>query len=696
MKTSPSMLSDQRRRAFWCGLVVVFLLALIPRVFYPVSRPMQWYLRSASFWNALLEGDLRSTYQQYHPGVTTMWIAGAGLRVYAATHGWSGDELLGPPRPPQTSSDFKPYPVEAGVAALGVAISLGICLAYVILVRLLDWRAGFIGGCLLALDPFYLEQSKVLHVEAILATLMLLSALFLIDYVQRKRLSNLIFSGIFAGLAFLTKSPSLFLLPFTALSVAWRHSEGDIAGLLKGRAWIGWLGKTGRDLAIWVLVAVGVFVACWPAMWVAPGYVLAEMVKGGEFHAGIEHVNPNFLAGRVIYGDVGPLFYLATIAWKTTVITLPAFLMAIVLLLRRAKRCKDHQAMWWLLLYACGYVAMMMLAAGKEMRYMLSAFLVLNVLAAWGLVEAAGALRKRWGQGERAWISAVVLMATLVVQAVIIFRYHPYYGVHHNLLLGGSQVAQHVLPIGDQGEGADLAARFLNSYPGAERRRAGVHRRLEELSERIFVGYTVGLEKPNVDYYVFAVNNIQRHNRAEFWEKTWEDCRDKEPLWSISFDGIPYVWIYPAYPSNPATFAIDRRLDVQLGEHIQLLGYQLSSDAVSEGDELTVTLFWQSDGRLTDGYHVFVHLLDADGQIVSQHDSEPVGGERPTWDWRDREIIQDAHTLVIEPGSPGGTYTLSVGMYDVATGIRLPAVGPDGERLPEDRVVFQDVRVELH
>lgn len=689
------MFGDQRRRAFWCGLVVVFLLALIPRVLYPVSRPMQWYLRSVGFWNALQEGDLRGTYQQYHPGVTTMWIAGLGLRVYAATHGWSGDELLAPSPFPQTSSDFKPYPVGAGVAALGVAISLGICLAYVVLTWLLDWRVGFIGGCLLALNPFYLEQSKVLHVEAILATLMLLSVLFLINYVQRKRLSNLILGGIFAGLALLTKSPSLFLLPYAALSVAWRYLEGDIAGLLKGRAWIGWLGRSVRDLAIWGLVALGVFVLCWPAMWVAPGYVLAEMVKGGGFHAGIEHVNPNFFAGRVIYGDVGPLFYLATFAWKTTVITLPAFLVTIVLLLRRAKRWKDHQPMWWLLLYACGYVAMMTLAAGKEMRYVLSAFLALDVLAAWGLVQVVSAVGRFRGQRRRAWVPAVVLAIALVAQAVTVLRYHPYYGVYHNPLLGGSQVAQHILPIGDQGEGMDSAARFLNSYPGAERRKAGVHRRLDELSRGIFVGYSVGLERPDLDYYVFAVNNIQRHNRAEFWEKAWEDCRDKEPLWSIAFDGITYVWIYPAYPSDPATFAIDRRLDVQLGERIQLLGYQLGSDAVSEGGVLTVTLFWQSDGRLTDGYHVFVHLLDADGQMVAQHDGEPIGGERPTWDWRDREVIQDEHILVIEPGSPGDTYTLSAGMYDVVTGVRLPAVGSSGERLPDDRVVLQDVQVEL-
>jgi hypothetical protein len=41
-----------------------------------------------------------------------------------------------------------------------------------------------------------------------------------------------------------------------------------------------------------------------------------------------------------------------------------------------------------------------------------------------------------------------------------------------------------------------------------------------------------------------------------------------------------------------------------------------------------------------------------------------------------------------------GDYTLNVGMYDPATVERLAAVGPDGGRLPEDRVVLTMVRVQ--
>jgi hypothetical protein len=686
------MKGERRSRAFWVGCVLVFLLALLPRVVYPVSRPLQWHERSVLFWDALLEGDLGGTYQQYHPGVTTMWIAGLGLRVYAAAHNWLGDESLNPSR---VSPNVGPYPVEAGVAALGVAISLCICVAYVLLARQVSWEVGLVGGCLLALDPFCLEQSKILHVDALLATLMLVSALFLVSYLQRRRWLSLILSGVFAGLALLTKSPSGFLIPYAVLAIAYRHlADGrDPARSSKTRGWVGRVVRIARDLGVWGLTAGCIFVLLWPAMWIRPGEVVHKMMRRTEFHIETVHRNPSFFAGQVIYDDPGPLFYLATIAWKTTLVTLLTLFAAFLFLLWRARRWRDDQPVWWVLMYACGFTGAMMFAARKELRYLLPTFPALDVLAAWGLVRAASAVGRLNRLQTRTWVPATVVAAALVIQAVTVLRHHPYYGTHHNLLLGGLRVAQHVLPLGDGGEGVDLAGRFLNGYPGAERRIAGVPQRFDELLEYTFVGSSEGIEQPDVDYYVFPINSIQRQNRIEFWGEAWEASQEEEPLWSISFDGVPYVWIYPAYPSNPAAFAIDRRLEVPLGDHVHLLGYSLGSSDISAGDTLTVTLFWQSDGRLVEDYHVFVHLQGVGGQVATQHDGVPARGERPTWDWCDKEVIRDEHVLVSDAGLPAGTYTLSIGMYDYLTQARLPAVGPDGERLPEDRVVLQDIQV---
>jgi hypothetical protein len=684
-----------RSRAVWLGLLVIVVVALLPRLVHPVSRPLEWYLRSVRFWNALEKGDLRGTYQRYHPGVSTMWIAGFGLRVYAWTHGWSGEDLLDPP---QATGDYRPYPVEAGVAALAVAIALCIGLSYLLLVRLVDWRLGGVGGLLLALDPFYIAGSKVLHVDALLATLMFVSALFLLLYLREDDRRFLVLGGVFAGLSFLTKGPSLFLIPYAVLIVGYSHLIDDGgSGFASGKpGLVTRLGEIARELLIWGGTAGGVFVLLWPAMWVMPGEALSTMGRRVLFHVETAHRNPNFFAGRAVVTDPGPLFYLATIGWKTTVLTLPGLLGAVIVLARRIRTWKEARWAWCLLVFGVGFAVAMSFAARKEMRYLQPVFPIVDVLAAWGLIQIVDGLTARAGRGENRHVGAVAVASVLIAQFALVVSHHPYYGTHHNLLLGGSRVAQRVLPMGDQGEGQHEAARFLASFPRAEERMIGVHRRYEELFERIYPGRSEGLEDPYIDYYVFGINSIQRQNRLDLWDDAWAVCQDKEPLWTAAFDGVIYAWIYGGFESDPAAFSIDHPLDVQLGDHIHLVGYTLSSPEHSTDPPLVVTLFWQSDGRARRDHHVFVHLLNQEGAMVAQHDGVPADGQRPTWDWRYREMVEDEHPIVVGELQQGETFSLYVGMYDYETKNRLPARGPDGQALPHNRIHLQDVQVGRH
>jgi hypothetical protein len=158
----------------WAIPILIFILAYLPRAIYPVSWPMQWYNRAVSFGDALLARDWAGTYQSYHPGVTTMWLAAAGLRLFAWRQGLSSAQMLRlAPTKPGTIEDG----VTAGVIPLALAVALCIALCYVLLRRITDRRVAFVGSCLLALDPFHITHSKVLHVDALLATFMFVSAL---------------------------------------------------------------------------------------------------------------------------------------------------------------------------------------------------------------------------------------------------------------------------------------------------------------------------------------------------------------------------------------------------------------------------------------------------------------------------------------------------------------------------------------
>jgi 4-amino-4-deoxy-L-arabinose transferase-like glycosyltransferase len=140
--------------------------------------------------------------------------------------------------------------------------------------------------------------------------------------------------------------------------------------------------------------------------------------------------------------------------------------------------------------------------------------------------------------------------------------------------------------------------------------------------------------------------------------------------------------------------SIQHLLDVRLGEGIGLLGYNLEPTAVRPGEAVRLTLYWQAQSPMDTAYTVFTHLLDADGQIQAQQDSQPQDGGFPTTDWLPGDIIRDEYTLALPSDAPPGEYTLEVGMYRLETGQRLPAYDADGQRWPEDAIRL-DLSIEV-
>jgi len=102
---------------------------------------------------------------------------------------------------------------------------------------------------------------------------------------------------------------------------------------------------------------------------------------------------------------------------------------------------------------------------------------------------------------------------------------------------------------------------------------------------------------------------------------------------------------------------------------IRLLGFDMSR----ERSAAHVTLYWQADERMDIGYTVFVQLLDGQGLVRAQADAVPRGGSYPTFWWLPGEVVADPVSLELPAGRPGGeSYRLIAGLYDPATGDRLP------------------------
>lgn len=114
------------------------------------------------------------------------------------------------------------------------------------------------------------------------------------------------------------------------------------------------------------------------------------------------------------------------------------------------------------------------------------------------------------------------------------------------------------------------------------------------------------------------------------------------------------------------------------GNVMELLPGSSTSQNAAAGATLNVTLRWRAVQRMAQPYTVFLHLADATGRPVAQHDSQPRGGAFPTTWWAAGETVVDDVQMPIPPGVPAGNYQLLVGVYQQPSLQRLQ-VGTGGD-----------------
>jgi 4-amino-4-deoxy-L-arabinose transferase-like glycosyltransferase len=460
------------------AVAVLLAITWLPRGLAPdrIVTPDEpaWLTNSANFYRALTRGQWADTYEIEHPGVTVTWL---GLAAYVwryptypqdspAQFDWWSTEV----EPILLANGHSPLElVTAGHIFMAVAITLVLVASAAWAVRLLGFGPGGLGMLLIAADPFHIGLSRLLHVDALMSSLMLLSLLALLCYLYRgRRWADLIVSAAAAGLAWLTKSPSLFLVPFTALIVALELADSwQRQGRLARADWLAAL----RALVVWGAVAGLVFVALWPSMWVDPIGTVWQVLRGAAGYAVKGHDIATYFNGVVTDGDPGWSFYPVTYLWRTT----PAVLFGLVLLAGAALRPSARTGLpqpWRVLallaLFAVLFTIFMTLGAKKFDRYLLPIYAPLALLAAAGWFALLRGLQRHWPQRSTLALSSAILVVVFASQQALVFASAPYFLSYYNPLLGGTRRAPQVMMVG-WGEGLDQAARYLNAHPGPRR-----------------------------------------------------------------------------------------------------------------------------------------------------------------------------------------------------------------------------------
>ena len=684
--TSLLQTSSKRRPLSWrVYAALLFVGAFLPRAIYPVSRPLHWYSWSLHFISAVLRGDWGATYMKEHPGVFPMWLSGVGLSIRRLMR---GESLIALKSQDALKATVTPQAIAAGMIPLALVIALEIVLAYFLLRRLTHSSSiAMVGSALLALDPFHIANSKALLVDATLSTTMLISALFGLCYILRGgRWRDIILSGVFGGLAMLTKMPAILLAPWIGLIllIGWWLKDKQSKGRSFSSAVI-------VPALLWGLIAAFVFVALWPSMWVHPRWTLADMYRAATSYADQPHNHPNYFMGEVVTTDQGPWFYPITCIKETTFLTF-SFCIVALLLLPIAWRKQRRQASVVLtcLGYALAYGLMMTSGAKKGVRYILPVFPALDVVAAFGLAWFLERM-KRVLRIHR--LVPAVLAGAILAQALVALPYHPYYDVHDNLLIGGQHTGRRLIAPMEQGEGLDLAAQYLNSLPNASDLRVGTQ--MSIAFERYFKGQTVSFTDPTANYLVFAQNTVTRRTGIEEWGTLWDAYKFASPERKIVLGGIPYVWIYRATRDAGLIIEdIEHPQEARLGDEIEYLGYDVfPAHQITPGGVLELRMAWRAHDAIEANYSVFVHLLNDEGELIAQQDNWPVRGTRPTVTWEPGEIIADHYSLPIPLHTPPGRYKVYAGIYGAGTGERL-SVEMDSTSQPHNRLKITNIIID--
>ena len=628
------------------------------------------------FMDALEDRRWASTNLTGHPGITTLWLGALGRKLAFAA-GFTGPEFA------------KGSVAYLALLRLPIALvnSLAVGVGYLLLRRLLAPSTALLAGGLWAASPFVIAHSRLLHLDGLLTSFMTLSVLCLLVALQEWRMQNgecrmedvpsaeeraqnhsahspvphlaswlfIIAAGCCAGLAFLTKAPSLVLLPVTGvLMLLFMPTQG----VWQRVVWVA------TRYPLWLACAALVFWGGWPAMWNVPSQAIGHVVEEIIANGGQPHGSGNYFLGQPT-GDPGWLFYPVVVIWRSAPLTLIGLLL-LPLALRRPT--SERWTLLALLTFVLLFALSMSILPKKFDRYLLPIWPALEMLAAAGLLHLLNLLpthvfaRFDW-QRRRQGLLAMVALVMLLTNG----WYHPYYLAYFNPLVGGGASGQYMLLAG-WGEGMEQVGAWLRTRPDLQQSpvvswdqrtlEPFVPVRVVELSER-------NLQQP-ASYAVVYSRGAQRDTGADYLQHV----RRTPPLYTVRMYGIEYAQVYQ--PIRP----FDMPVDAQFGSGLHLRG--ISQDVLSH--TLTITPSWDIQENQTGGLFSFVHVLDADGQRVGQVDVPIDAGLFAQW-----EVGQQFGSplpISLPADLPAGEYQVGLGVYHPQDFRRLPLA--QGEALPPD------------
>jgi len=216
---------------------------------------------------------------------------------------------------------------------------------------------------------------------------------------------------------------------------------------------------------------------------------------------------------------------------------------------------------------------------------------------------------------------------------------------------------------------------------------------VDALALRYHIGRDLHTDPANLP--LISIPEWSEQYRDAFWGALRDYLNNKDSFW-LAYWGDPKNQILKFYneqgfvrtatqrethlqTNEILVYRYDRVPETTLAQFGDL--FELKRDWIEQGipdnpSALRVSLLWKAIKPPPFDYSVSVFLLNADGQLVAQHDSSPLDGHSPTSAWQGGDVRFDSHTIRRPAGLPPGKYEIAVKIYWYGDGKPLTVVNP--------------------
>lgn len=178
---------------------------------------------------------------------------------------------------------------------------------------------------------------------------------------------------------------------------------------------------------------------------------------------------------------------------------------------------------------------------------------------------------------------------------------------------------------------------------------------------------------PEASVYAIAANSVDDQITRAQLETLYPDV-------DLTQATVPEPEGFPLYnlitiPAGVQPQIPNPDMPIEFGNRLQLAGHTSLPGLLHAGDSFTTTLYWHVRATLPADYSVFVHVILRDSSTpspVAQHDAWPCAGSESTSHWQVGEGIVDPHPITLPADVSPGQYEVWVGLYEWASGERVP------------------------